>query len=49
MGFIKDATGRFSLALVPLVALAATGAWAIVWIGDQQTPVALRRTRPQAP
>jgi len=33
MGFIKDATGNFSLALVPLVALAATGAWALVWIG----------------
>src|SRR5215467_11361301 len=33
MGFIKDATGSFSLALVPLVALAATAAWAIVWIG----------------
>ena len=35
MGFIKDATGSFSLALVPLVALAATGAWAIVWIGER--------------
>jgi hypothetical protein len=33
MGFIRDATGNFSLALVPLVALAATGAWALVWIG----------------
>ena len=42
MGFIKDATGSFSLALVPLVALAATGAWAIVWIGRGQRPVALR-------
>jgi sugar phosphate permease len=42
MGFIKDATGSFSLALVPLVALAATGAWAIVWIGSGQRPVALR-------
>src|SRR6185503_10979171 len=39
MGFIKDATGSFSLALVPLVALAATGAWAIVWIGRGQKPV----------
>jgi hypothetical protein len=45
MGSIKDATGRFSLALVPLVALAATGAWAIVWIGDEQTPVALREDK----
>ena len=40
MGFIKDATGSFSLALVPLVALAATGAWAIVWIGGGQKSVA---------
>ena len=39
MGFIKDATGSFSLALVPLVALAATGAWAIVWIGGGTRPV----------
>jgi hypothetical protein len=30
----------FSLVLVPLVALAATGAWAIVWIGGGQRPVA---------
>jgi nitrate/nitrite transporter NarK len=42
MGFIKDATGSFSLALVPLVALAALGAWAIVWIGAGQRAVALR-------
>jgi hypothetical protein len=49
MGFIKDATGSFSLALVPLVALAATGAWALVWIGrdfprarDSQTMLAAR-------
>jgi len=40
MGFIKDATGSFSLALVPLVALAATGAWAIVSIGRGHGPVA---------
>ena len=45
MGFIKDATGSFSLALVPLVALAATGAWAIVWIGDESTLVALREDK----
>jgi hypothetical protein len=42
MGFIKDATGSFSLALVPLVALAATGAWAIVWIGRGERAIALR-------
>ena len=33
MGAIKDATGRFSLALVPLVALSAAAAVAILWIG----------------
>ena len=33
MGFIKDATGRFSLALVPLVVLAAAAAVAILFIG----------------
>jgi hypothetical protein len=48
MGFIKDATGSFSFALVPLVALAATGAWAIVWIG-RQTPVALREGKAATP
>jgi len=41
MGFIKDATGSFSLALVPLVALAATGAWAIVWIGGGPRALAM--------
>jgi len=45
MGFIKDATGSFSLALVPLVALAAAGAWAIVWIGHEQAPIALREDK----
>jgi hypothetical protein len=49
MGFIKDATGSFSLALVPLVALAATGAWAIVWIGSGQRPVALRKEKTATP
>ncbi len=39
IGFLKDATGSFSLALVPLMAVAATGAWALVWIGGQQRPV----------
>jgi MFS transporter, ACS family, tartrate transporter len=33
MGAIKDATGRFSLALAPLVVLSATAAIAIIWIG----------------
>jgi ACS family tartrate transporter-like MFS transporter len=41
MGFIKDATGSFTLALVPLVALAATAAWAILWIGRGETRIAL--------
>ena len=41
MGFIKDATGSFTLALVPLVALAATSAWAILWIGRGETRIAL--------
>jgi nitrate/nitrite transporter NarK len=44
MGFIKDATGSFTLALVPLVALAAIGAWAIVWIGSGQKAAALRES-----
>ena len=33
MGAIKDATGRFSLSLVPLVALSAAAAIAILWMG----------------
>ena len=33
IGFIKDATGSFSLALVPLVVLAAAAAAAILWSG----------------
>ncbi len=41
MGFIKDATGSFTLALVPLVALSATAAWAILWIGRRELPVEL--------
>ena len=43
MGFIKDATGRFSLALVPLVALAAAAALAILWIGRSETRIELAR------
>jgi len=41
MGFIKDATGKFTLALVPLVALAAAAALAILWIGRVETRNAL--------
>ena len=37
MGFIKDATGRFSLALLPLVVLAAAAALAILLIGRTET------------
>jgi sugar phosphate permease len=33
MGAIRDATGRVSLSLVPLVALSATAGAAILWIG----------------
>jgi sugar phosphate permease len=33
VGFIKDATGSFALALLPLVSLSATAAVAILWIG----------------
>ena len=33
MGFIKDATGSFALALLPLVGLSAIAAVAILWIG----------------
>jgi MFS transporter, ACS family, tartrate transporter len=39
VGFIKDATGRFSLALLPLVALAAAAALTMVAIGHtEMTP-----------
>ena len=38
MGFIKDATGRFSLALLPLVALSAVAALTIFLIGRTETP-----------
>jgi len=38
MGFIKDATGRFSLALLPLVALSAVAALTIFLIGRTGTP-----------
>jgi len=38
MGFIRDVTGSFSLALVPLVILSAVAALAIVMIGRALTP-----------
>jgi len=41
MGFIKDATGKFTLALVPLVVLSAAAALAILWIGRVETRNAL--------
>jgi ACS family tartrate transporter-like MFS transporter len=43
MGFIKDATGKFSLALLPLVALSAAAAVAILWIGRSETQMELPR------
>jgi len=42
MGFIKDATGSYTLALMPLVALAGTAAVAILLVGRGDTPVGLR-------
>jgi ACS family tartrate transporter-like MFS transporter len=39
MGSIKDATGSFSLALVPLVILSAVAALAIVMMGSAGTGV----------
>ena len=46
MGVIRDATGTFSLALVPLVVLAAAAAVAILWIGRAETPVGLASHQP---
>jgi ACS family tartrate transporter-like MFS transporter len=37
MGFITDVTGKFSLALLPLVALAAAAALAMLLIGRAET------------
>ena len=49
MGFIKDATGSFSLALVPLVALAASAAPGDPLIGrHEQRRGALQRSGPAA-
>ena len=39
MGFIRDATGSFSLALLPLVALSGVAALAIVLTGRGKTSV----------
>ena len=39
MGFIRDATGSFSLALLPLVALSGVAALAIIWTGRGNTTV----------
>ena len=41
VGFIKDASGRFSLALLPLVALAAAAALTMLLIGRAEMPRAL--------
>jgi hypothetical protein len=41
IGFIKDATGSFSLALVPLVVLAAASAVAILLIGRSEASIDL--------
>lgn len=41
MGFIKDVTGSFSLALVPLVALSAVAALVIIVMGRTTTVAAL--------
>ena len=41
VGFIKDATGRFSLALLPLVALAAAAALTMLLIGRAEMPRAI--------
>jgi hypothetical protein len=41
MGFIRDATGSFALALLPLVALSALASVAILWIGRSRTALAV--------
>ena len=38
MGFIKDETGKFSLALVPLVVLSASAALTVFLLGRSETP-----------
>ena len=41
MGFIKDATGSFPLALLPLVGLSAMAAVTILWIGRNRASIAV--------
>jgi MFS transporter, ACS family, tartrate transporter len=41
VGFIKDATGSFALALLPLVGLSAMAAVAILWIGRNRASLAV--------
>ena len=41
MGFIKDATGSFALALLPLVGLSAIASVAILWIGRNRASLAV--------
>lgn len=48
MGFIRDATGSFSLALLPLVALSGVAALAIIWTGRGNTPVLSPNSPPSA-
>jgi len=43
MGFIRDATGSYTLALMPLVALAGTAAVAILLIGRREPSAHLQR------
>jgi nitrate/nitrite transporter NarK len=49
MGFIRDATGSYTLALMPLVALSGTAAIAILVIGRRQTPADLQSEEAVAP
>jgi MFS transporter, ACS family, tartrate transporter len=46
MGFIVDFTGRFSLALLPLVALSAAAALAMLLIGRTEAPRAVPGDKP---
>jgi MFS transporter, ACS family, tartrate transporter len=46
MGFIVDLTGRFSLALLPLVALSAAAALAMLLIGRTEAPRAVPDDKP---
>ena len=46
MGFIRDGTGSFALALLPLVGLSATAAIAILWIGRNRASLAVAADKP---